>query len=330
MSDLHPGSAAAAVGGPVNGDRPATAESSPGELGRRGARGSRVRHRRDVSWLVLLPFTLYVTIFFLLPTFAVFQSAFVAKDPQTHASHRTMANITAALRGHYRAAFISSIRLALVTAVIGAIAGTMIGQVLVTSRRSGLRQIVLTASGVFANFGGVPLAFAFIATIGNAGYLATLLANTFGISLRDDLHISLYSFWGLVLVYLYFQIPLMVLVITPALDGLKKEWREAAENLGANTWSYWRHVGGPALLPPVVASTLLLFASGLSAFATAAALISGSFPLVTLQIRDVMAGNVLVGQEGIGAALGLWMIVLILLIVGVYVPLQRRSARWLR
>jgi putative spermidine/putrescine transport system permease protein len=192
----------------------------------------------------------------------------------------------------------------------------------VTSRFRALRDGVLTASGVLANFGGVPLAFAWIATLGNSGVLTRI----FGL---DDLGWSLYNFWGLTLVYLYFSIPLMVLVMAPALDGLRPQWREAAANTGASAWQYWRHVGIPVLAPSLLGGVVLLFGGAFAAYATAAAMVGTVVPLVTLQIADALTGNVLVGQENVALALSLDMVVVAGLVMAVYLPLQKRSSRWL-
>jgi putative spermidine/putrescine transport system permease protein len=127
---------------------------------------------------------------------------------------------------------------------------------------------------------------------------------------------------------LYFLVPLMVLVMTPALEGLKPQWSEAAESLGAGRWHYWRYVAGPVLMPSFLGSLLLLFCSSFSAYATADALTSGSFPLVPIQIASVLSGNVLSGQENLGAALALDMVVLIIPLTFLYQYLQRRTSRW--
>ena len=135
--------------------------------------------------------------------------------------------------------------------------------------------------------------------------------------------------WGLVIVYLYFLIPLMVLTITPALDGLRVQWREAAQNNGATAVQYWRFVALPVLLPTLLGGFVLLFGSAFAAYATAAAMVGSSIPLVTLQIADAISGNVLVGQENVALALSLDMVLVAGLVMAVYLPLQRRSARWL-
>jgi putative spermidine/putrescine transport system permease protein len=133
-----------------------------------------------------------------------------------------------------------------------------------------------------------------------------------------------------IVVYLYFQIPLMVLVILPALEGLRPAWREAASNMGARTWQYWRFVGGPVLFPSFLGCLLLLFGSALSAYATAEAMTSGTIPLTAIQIGSFLNGNVLAGQQNVGKALGLGLVVIIAVAMGLYTLLQRRAARWLQ
>ena len=191
-----------------------------------------------------------------------------------------------------------------------------------------LRQVAITASGVFANFGGVPLAFLFIATLGSSG-LATQWLATSGSTSTTTASACTPSA-GVVVVYMYFQIPLMVLIILPALEGLRPAWREAAENMGARTWDYWRFVGGPVLLPSFLGCVLLLFGSALSAYATAEALTNGTIPLTSIQIGSFLNGNVIAGQENVGKALGLGMVVIIAIAMLIYVALQRRAAKWLR
>lgn len=175
---------------------------------------------------------------------------------------------------------------------------------------------------MLANFGGVPLAFAFVATLGNAGVLTTGL----GLGAHGW---SLYGFWGLSLTYLYFLVPLMVLTVAPALDGLRPQWREAAQDCGASTWDYWRHIGIPVLLPTLLGGFVLLFGSAFAAYATAAAMVGSSVPLVTMQIADALSGNVLIGQENVALALSLDMVLVAVLVMAVHLPLQRRSTRWL-
>lgn len=274
------------------------------------------------SWLAALPLLTFLALAFGIPAIAVLVSAFTVEDPASGTSHLGIDNMTESLQGAYRTALWSSVKLAALVAVVGAILGTILAQAVVTSRGTFLREAVLTASGVLANFGGVPLAFAWIATLGNAGLLTTM----FGLG---DKGWSLYTFSGLAIVYLYFSIPLMVLVITPALDGLRPHWREAALNNGATTWQYWRHVGVPVLLPSLIGGMVLLFGGAFAAYATAAAMVGATVPLVTLQIADALSGNVLVGKENLALALSLDMVIVAALVMAVYLPLRKRSSRWL-
>ncbi|MET9791236.1 ABC transporter permease [Streptomyces canus] len=280
------------------------------------------RRRRSLGWIAVVPLLVFVAVAFGLPAIAMLDGAFTAKDPATGATSYTVDNLTASLKGAYLTALLGSVKLSAVSAALATLFGLPLAQAVVSSRFRGLREAVLTASGVLANFGGVPLAFAFVATLGNAGVLTRHLGLT-------DKGWDLYSFWGLVIVYLYFLIPLMVLTITPALDGLRTQWREAAQNNGATGVQYWRFVALPVLLPTLLGGFVLLFGSAFAAYATAAAMVGSSIPLVTLQIADAISGNVLVGQENVALALSLDMVLVAGLVMAVYLPLQRRSARWL-
>ncbi|MGW1890713.1 ABC transporter permease [Streptomyces sp. NPDC002004] len=280
------------------------------------------RRRRAADWLAVVPLLAFVAIAFGIPALAMLNGAFTAKDPATGATSYTTANVTASLDGAYLTALLGSIKLSAASALIGTVLGLPLAQAVVTSRSRALREAVLTASGVLANFGGVPLAFAFVATLGNSG----VLTRHFGLA---DKGWSLYTFWGLTLVYLYFLVPLMVLTITPALEGLRAQWREAAQNNGATHLQYWLHVALPVLAPSLLGGFVLLFGTAFAAYATAAAIVGSSIPLVTLQIADAISGNVLVGQENVALALSLDMVLVAGLVMAVYLPLQRRSARWL-
>ncbi|GLW10778.1 ABC transporter permease [Microtetraspora sp. NBRC 13810] len=283
----------------------------------RAARPARGRTAGRRAWTAALPLLVFVGVAFGIPAIAMLIGAFtVDGSPSTE-------NLTETLTGPYLHALRSSVELSAVVAVAGAVLGTFVAQAVVTSRFTALREVVLTASGVLANFGGVPLAFAWIATLGNSGVLTRVLG-------LDSIGWSLYNFWGLALVYLYFSIPLMVLVVVPALDGLRPNWREAAQNSGATTWQYWRHVGIPVLAPALLGGVVLLFGGAFAAYATAAAMVGTVVPLITLQIADALGGNVLVGHEGIALALSLDMIVVAGLVMAIYLPMQRRSSRWLQ
>ena len=282
------------------------------------------RPRSGRALLGLLPFAVYTGLFLFVPTIAIAVGAFT--DPETGAF--TLGNLGIAFSGIYAQGFVTSIELSVISAVVPGVLGLAIAYAVQTSGNAGLQRAVSTASGVFANFGGVPLAFLFIATLGSSG-LAVSWLKALGFDPYDH-GFSLYSFVGIAIVYLYFQIPLMVLVITPALEGLRPAWREAAENLGASSWQYWRLVGGPVLAPSFIGSILLLFGGAFSAYATTQALTSGSLAITPIQIGSFLNGNVLSGQENVGKALGLGMVLIIAVVMVFYAVLQRRASRWLQ
>jgi len=281
------------------------------------------RRLRGGSWLATVPLLAFLALGFGLPAVAIVTGAFtVSSDAETGAGAFTTANLTDSVHGAYWTALLSSVKLSALTALIGTVVGLPIAQAVVTSRFRMLREAVLTASGVLANFGGLPLAFAFVATLGNAGELTKLFHLT-------DHGWSLYTFTGLTIAYLYFLVPLMVLTIAPALDGLRTQWREAAQNNRATAFQYWRHVALPILFPSLLGGYVLLFGSAFAAYATASAMVGATVPLISRQIADALSGNVLVGQGNLALALSLDMIIVAVLVMAVYLPLQRRSARWL-
>jgi putative spermidine/putrescine transport system permease protein len=283
--------------------------------------------RALARWAGVVPFLAYIAIFLLVPMVAIIAGAF--QNPNTGAF--TWSNVDIATHGVYIEGFRQSIILSLLASIIPGIFGLLIAYAIFTARGRGgsfLRQVVLTASGVFANFGGVPLAFLFIASFGSSALVTGWLSDI-GLNIYND-GFSLYTLSGVCLVYMYFQIPLMVLIILPALEGLRPAWREAAENLGARSWQYWRYVGGPVLLPSFLSCLMLLFGSALAAYATAEALTSGSIPLTSIQIGTFLNGNVIAGEQNVGQALSLGMVIIIAVLMIFYVLLQRRAAKWLR
>ncbi|MFE7329593.1 ABC transporter permease [Streptomyces sp. NPDC057565] len=282
----------------------------------------RRRLPRLAGWLGVVPLLVFAVVVFGLAFGTMVFGAFTTPDTAPGGAHLTGANMSASLHGAYLTALLGSVKLSAVSALIATVVGLPIAHVIVTSRFRALRKAVLAASGVLANFGGVPLAFAFVATLGNAG----VLTRRFHLFSHGW---SLYGFWGLTLVYLYFLIPLMVLTLTPALEGLRRQWGEAARNNGANAFQYWIHVALPILTPPLLGGYVLLFGSAFSAYATAAAMVGSSVPLVTMQIADALSGNVLVGQGNVALALGVDMVLVAGLVMAIQLPLQRRSARWL-
>ncbi|MEV4092339.1 ABC transporter permease [Streptosporangium saharense] len=275
------------------------------------------------AWPAAVPLLAFVTLAFGIPATALLLGAFTVTEPGTGRTFLGTANLAESLRGNYLTTLLGSVRLSAVVAALGMLLGALLAQAVVTSSSAVLRGAVLSASGVLANFGGVPLAFLWVATLGNSGVVTT----AFGLG---ESGWSLYGFWGLVLVYMYFSVPLMVLILAPALEGLRPQWREAADSSGASAWQYWRHVGVPVLAPSLLGGFVLLFGGAFAAYATAAAITGSTVPLVTLQIADALTGDVLIGHENVALALSLDMVVVAGLVMAVHLPLQRRSSRWLR
>jgi putative spermidine/putrescine transport system permease protein len=275
------------------------------------------------SWLGVVPFFLFSGMFLIGPALILFYRSLEGPD-----GNLTLDNYKALTNPQVMQAYGASIRISLVTALIGGLMGFLLAWAIsMGGLGKSIRSGTSTFSGVASNFAGVPLAAAFIFTLGRIGAVTSLF-EFFGVDLYKT-GFSLYSFWGLTIVYLYFQIPLMVLVILPALDGLKRDWREAAENLGATAGQYWRHIAFPVLLPSILGTMILLFGNAFGAHATAYALTGGSIPLATLLIGQQISGDVL-NNPGLGYAVAMGMVMIMAGSILVYSLLQRRSERWLR
>lgn len=286
------------------------------------ASGGRGRLRKLAVAAPTLPFFLYVALFLLFPTALVVVGAF-----QSQSGSLTFHNLSVLGTPAVRSATLWSISLSLLSALTGAIVGGLLAYALATANPNGLlRRSVISICSVLAQFGGVLLAFAFIAVIGRTGMVTTWIKNVTGTPFDTT---WLYDFKGLALVYAYFQIPLMVIVFLPALDGIRPQWREATESLGGSTWVYWRSVAGPILLPAFISSTLLLFANAFSAYATAAALISQSDPLLATQIRGALTNEVSVDNTNKAQVLALLMVVVVAIVMALYAWLSKRASRWL-
>ena len=262
-----------------------------------GARRSKAR--RSKAWLGLVPFFAFLFLFLLLPTYGVIRKAFIAND----GSYSTKGFTNAISKEG--PAFIESLKLSFITAGLGVVFGTSLAYAAATARRpKWLRSLVASFSGVAANMGGVILAFLFLTLLGRQGLATKMLTEAGWNPYKSWFNLNDFSGW--VLVYMYFQIPLMVLVTLPAIDGLRPAWREASANLGGTTWTYWRRVGLPVLAPSMLGGFLLLFANAFSAFATAYAL-NTSANLVPVKISFFLQGDV-TGRSPMPFALATWMI----------------------
>ena len=282
------------------------------------------RKRLPLSWLGVVPFFAFALLFLIWPTLDLMIGAF-----QTPTGEFTLQNIANLNQDSIISAYKISIQVSVASAVLGAVFGFFLAHAAVMGNLPGwMRPTLTTFSGVASNFAGVPLAFAFIATLGRTGLVTTLLYSFFGFNLYST-GFNILSFWGLTITYLYFQIPLMVLILMPALDGLKKEWREAAAILGATKVQFWTHVAFPVLWPSLLGATMLLFANAFGAIATAYALTGSSLNIVPILLYAQIRGDVL-HDPNLGYALALGMIVITALSNITYIWLRARSDRWLR
>ncbi|MDE2333045.1 MAG: ABC transporter permease subunit [Rhodospirillales bacterium] len=266
------------------------------------------------------PFLLFALAFLVVPSLGLFVQAV------TTGHGFSLAPLATLWSADHLTAFRNSIEVSVLSALVGTAAGAVGAWLtLAPGMPRWARALISTFSAVAANFAGVPLAFAFISTLGTLGVITGLL-KAVGIDIYAA-GFSLFRMEGLVIVYAYFQIPLMLIVITPALEGLRREWREAAEGLGASTWQFWRHVGLPVLLPSLLSAAMLLFGNAFSAYATPYALTAGNLPLVTIDISNVLSGNVSLSPAE-GAALACGMIVVMAAVMVLYGLLARRVGKW--
>ncbi len=276
------------------------------------------------TWLGVLPFFLFAVLFLIWPSARLLVGSFFTDKGQF-----TLGNLVQLVTNpSILSAYILSIEISAVTAIGGGIFGFLLAYtVTVGGLPKQFRSAMITFSGVASNFAGVPLAFAFVATLGRTGIITAFL-KFLGLNIYQA-GFNLYSFMGLSLTYMYFQFPLMVLIMAPALDALKREWREAAENLGASTLEYWWQIALPILMPSILGSMILLFGNAFGAYATAYALTGGALPIITIQIGAQMRGDVL-HNPGLGYAMALGMVIIMTISLVGYSWLQNKSERWLR
>lgn len=283
----------------------------------------RQRVKFDWSWLGVVPFFLFAVMFLIGPVLYLVTGAF-----QDSEGNFTFANMIELGSANIVSSFSLSIKLSFLSAFIGALGGLLLAHaVILGGLPKWVRHAFMTFSGVASNFAGVPLAFAFIATLGRLGLVTILLRDLFGINIYNDLGFTLFSFIGLALTYLYFQLPLMFLIITPALDGLKPEWKEAAEILGATRRQYWQLVALPVLMPSILGCFLLLFANAFGTLATVYALTGSSFDVVPIVLYQQIRGNVLYNPN-LGYAVALGMVIIMGVSNTLYLVLRARAERW--
>lgn len=273
------------------------------------------------AWaLWFLPMGFFALLFLLLPSIGLFAGSLAGQHGLSLSYYGQL------FQTQYLDAYKVSVELSLATAIIGGIAGLMLAWAVVGGGLPRvLRPVLMTFSGVASNFAGVPLAFAFTSALGPAGLVTLFLQSHLKIAI-GSMGFNLFGFWGLVITYLYFQIPLMVLLMIPALDQLSR-WREAAASLGASSLDFWRFVGLPIVRLPLLGAIMLLFGNSFGAYATAYALTSGLINLVPILIGQEMSGNVEF-SPGLADALAVGMIVVMIVVFAIYLLSNRSAGRW--
>ena len=292
-----------------------------------------VNRRMITDWLGIVPFVLFAVLFLILPTLYLVTGAFF--NPKGEFTFQNFVDL-------FQPTILSAYMISIKVSTASAFGGLVIGFYLAWAITQGdlpkwIRSFFLTFSGVGSNFAGIPLAFAFLATLGRTGLLTvalvglqTWLKTNLGIEIRLNPYshgFNILSFLGLTLTYMYFQIPLMVLIITPALDGLKREWQEAASILGASTLQYWTMVAFPILWPSLLGTFLLLFANAFGAIATAYALTGSSLNIIPIVLYAQIRGDVL-HNPNLGYAIALGMVVITGVSNLLYIWLRMRAERW--
>jgi len=274
---------------------------------RSGARG------RYLALLCLLPFAVFFVIFQIAPL------AWVAINSVQSEAGWGVANFSKVFSSKfYLQALQRSLEISFWSSLFGIVIATL-GAYSLRQVDSRLRDFVSAFANMTSNFAGVPLAFAFIILLGFNGALTLLLKQ---IGLLEDF--SIYSKSGLILVYTYFQIPLGVLLLYPAFDALREDWRESAALLGANHWQYWRHIGLPVLTPALLGTFVILLANALGAYATVYALTTGNFNVLPIRIAGLVAGDISL-DPNLASALAMVLVGLMTVVTVVHQWLLKRS-----
>lgn len=276
---------------------------------------------KNRNWLGFLPFLLFCLAFEFIPILFLLRGSFIEKATQQF----TFNHYLTMQRTLYVNSFLNSIKISGLSAIIGVVLGTLIGYAIYRLPSERVKNALISLSDVTTNFAGAPLAFAFIIILGMNGVITQFILKYFQYELYPKF--SIYSFSGLLLAYVYFQIPLMVLIIIPAFTGLRKEWQESARSLGANTFQYWRRIGLPILTPSLLAGLTLLFANAFGAYATAYTLVESQLSLVTVQIGYMIYGEVR-HDPGIGMAMAILSLIIMAISIGLYQIALLRARRW--
>ena len=280
------------------------------------------RNSRYFYLLALLPFLLLVVLYELLPLIMLVVDSFgVDKKPEIGFSLQNYEKIFTALS--YKTAILNSLRITLISTAIGIVIA-FLGARAAYNSRGKFRNVFMTVLNMTSNFAGVPLAFAYMIILGNAGVVRQI-ADRYGIEFIQNF--DLYTSGGLTLMYIYFQIPLSTLLLIPAFNGIRNEWNEANMLLGGTNLHFWGKIGIPVLLPSIFSTLSVLFANALTAYATAYALLMNNFSLLPINISASFVGDIKTKPK-LGAALSVVMMLIMCIVILINNFITRKTTRW--
>lgn len=282
-----------------------------------------MKKRQLVYLLAAVPFLLLAFLYEILPLTMVILNSFHPDDGGglTLQNYRTIFS-----KLLYTRAIVNSLKISLLSSLIGILAA-FAGALAASCSGARIRTFFMTILNMVSNFAGIPLAFAYMILLGNAGVMVQF-GKAFGITALADF--NLYSTNGMSLIYVYFQIPLATLLLLPTFDGIRQEWKEAAALLGAGPLAFWSRIGIPVLMPSILSTFSVLFSNALAAYATAYALMMNSLSLLPIQIAGCFVGEVKI-RRGLGGALSVVMMVIMILMIlltnQLSVPFQKGKRR---
>ena len=280
------------------------------------------RNTRYYYLLALLPFVFLVVMYELLPLLMLVIDSFgLDKKPEVRFSLENYQKIFSTLS--YQRAIENSLKITLISTVVGIVIAFLGARAAYTSRGK-FRSVFLTVLNMTSNFAGVPLAFAYMIILGNAGVVKQI-ANMYGIGFLQNF--DLYTSKGLTMMYIYFQIPLSTLLLIPAFNGIRQEWNEANMLLGGTNAHFWLHVGIPVLLPSLFSTLSVLFANALCAYATAYALLMNNFSLLPVNISASFVGDIKTKPK-LGAALSVVMMLIMCVVILINNFITKKTTKW--
>ena len=277
--------------------------------------------KRATKWgqlFAIVPFSVIVLLFLLLPLVTIITRSFFLADGGMGLGNY----VTVFTRTLFRVSIMNSLRISLIATVVGLAVATLCANA-IQNATGKVRNFFLTVLNITSNFAGIPLAFAYMILLGNTGVLV-LLGRQLGIEFLANF--NLYSGSGLTMLYIYFQIPLGTLLLVPAVEAIRPQWREAAKLMRANPLQFWWRVGIPVLIPSILGTFSVLFSNALAAFATAYALLMSNYPLLPINISTLFVGDVRLQPE-LGSALSVVMMSMMCICVLINSHFSRRARK---